>query len=30
MTSILSRVREYFPNEYNKIAILNIDSSKKY
>ncbi len=30
MTSILSRVREYFPNEYNKIATLNIDLSKKY
>ena len=30
MTSILSRVREYFPNEYNKIAALNIDLSKKY
>ena len=30
MTSILSRVREYFPNEYNKIASLNIDLSKKY
>jgi hypothetical protein len=30
ITSILSRVREYFPNEYNKIAILNNDLSKKY
>lgn len=30
MTSILSRVREYFPNEYNKIATLNNDLSKKY
>ena len=30
MTSILSRVREHFPNEYNKIATLNIDLSKKY
>ena len=30
ITSILSRVREYFPNEYNKIAQLNIDLSKQY
>ena len=30
ITSILSRVREYFPNEYNKIAVLNNDLSKKY
>jgi integrase len=30
MTSILSRVREYFPNEYDKIATLNNDLSKKY
>ncbi len=30
MTSILLRVGEYFPNEYNKIAILKIDLSKKY
>jgi hypothetical protein len=30
MTSILSRVREYFPDEYNKIGIINIDLSKKY
>jgi hypothetical protein len=30
IASILSRVREYFPNEYNKIAILNNDLSKKY
>ena len=30
MTSILSRVREYFPNEHNKIAKLNNDLSKKY
>jgi hypothetical protein len=30
VTSILSRVREYFPNEYNKIAILNNDLAKNY
>ncbi len=30
MTSILSRVREYFPSEYDKIAAINIDLSKKY
>ena len=30
ITSILSRMREFFPKEYDKIAILNIDLSKKY
>jgi hypothetical protein len=30
MTSILARVKEYFPNEYNKIAQINIDLSKQY
>ena len=30
ITSILSRVREYFPKEYDKIAQLNIDLSKQY
>jgi hypothetical protein len=30
ITSILSLVREYFPNEYNKIAQINIDLSKQY
>jgi hypothetical protein len=30
VTSILSRVREYFPKEYDKIAQLNIDLSKQY
>jgi hypothetical protein len=30
ITSILSRIREYFPKEYDKIAQLNIDLSKSY
>ena len=30
ITSILSRVREYFPKEYDKIAQINIDLSKAY
>ena len=30
ITSILSRIREYFPKEYDKIAQLNIDLSKQY
>ena len=30
ITSILSRVRDFFPKEYDKIAALNIDLSKKY
>ena len=30
ITSILSRMREFFPKEYDKIAALNIDLSKKY
>ena len=30
ITSILSRMREYFPKEYDKIAALNIDLSKSY
>jgi hypothetical protein len=30
ITSILSRMREFFPKEYDKIATLNIDLSKKY
>ena len=30
ITSILSRMREYFPQEYDKIAALNIDLSKSY
>jgi len=30
ITSILSRVREYFPTQYDKIAQLNIDMSKQY
>ena len=30
ITSILSRVREYFPQEYEKIAVLNNDLAKKY
>ena len=30
ITSILSRMREYFPHEYDKIATLNIDLSKSY
>ena len=30
ITSILSRMREFFPKEYDKIAALNIDLSKSY
>ncbi len=30
ITSILSRVREYFPQEHDKIAVLNNDLAKKY
>jgi hypothetical protein len=30
MTSILSRMRDFFPKEYDKIAALNIELSKKY
>ena len=30
ITSILSRLRNYFPDQYNKIAQLNIDLSKQY
>ena len=30
ITSILSRVREYFPQEYDKIAVLNNDLAKTY
>ena len=30
ITSMLSRMREYFPEEYDKVAALNIDLSKSY